>query len=335
VVTVWLVWALARTAGLPPSVSLVATAMYAVEPLAIVFTARILAETLFTCVIAALSLALARWVRRGRRTDILAAGLLLAFGALVRPVLYYAPPVLALVVLAMAVRRKPLRPALVDALLLLGIAALPIAAWRVRNAEIAGYDAFSGIADVNLRFYRAASLVARRTHTSREAVVATWGGYAFLDSLTASGYSARGHERSERLKALRAAAIPILAHDPVAVAQDAVRGGALTLAGPGGAEWVAVLGLTDSRPLLLTAALAAYLLLLWSAVALGAWLGWRELGALVPTLVLGTYLILISAGPEGYSRFRHPIMPTLCIVGALGLVRLRASVERPAEGPQS
>jgi 4-amino-4-deoxy-L-arabinose transferase-like glycosyltransferase len=335
VFTVWLVWVLARTAGLGESVALGAAALYCVEPLAVVFTARLLTETLFTCVVVALSLTLTRWAGGGKRTDLVAAGALLALGALVRPVLYYAPPVVTVVIIVMQLRRGSWRRAIVDGLLVFGVAAVPIAAWRARNASVAGYDGFSGVTDLSLRFYLAAGVVARRTHTTREAVQAAWGANSLFDSLTATEYYARGRELGQRLKGFRAAALPIVMHDPVSVAKDAARGGLMTLLGPGPAEWQNVLGLPRGRHLVLTTCLTALLALFWGLVALGVWRGWNELGALVPAFVLAAYLVGISALPEGYSRFRHPVMPVLCLVGARGFVRRRASatgteVERPA-----
>jgi hypothetical protein len=32
------------------------------------------------------------------------------------------------------------------------------------------------------------------------------------------------------------------------------------------------------------------------------------------------YLLVLSSGPEAYSRFRLPIMPALCVMAAAGLI---------------
>ena len=36
------------------------------------------------------------------------------------------------------------------------------------------------------------------------------------------------------------------------------------------------------------------------------------------------YLMAISAGPQSHSRFRHPIMPFLCILAGIGMTRQKA-----------
>jgi hypothetical protein len=301
-------------------VGLTAASLYAVEPLAVVFTARILSETLFTFGVAWLCVILVRWWIKRTQSDLLAAGTLLGFGALVRPILYYAPVILALVVFGKTIRQSSWRGALLNGLLLIGTAAVVLTAWRLRNDQVAGYDGFSGIADLNLRFFRAASVVARRTNVSRESVAAAWGSETVFDSLTSTDYLLRGRELSERLKSFRAAAIPILRHHPMLVAQDAGKGAITTLVGPGTSEWASVLGLTDHLSgSMLTAALALFLAIVWGFAGLGAWWGHRRLKPLVPGLILALYLIAISAGPESYSRFRAPVMPVLCVVAALGL----------------
>jgi hypothetical protein len=86
-----------------------------------------------------------------------------------------------------------------------------------------------------------------------------------------------------------------------------------------------VLGMLRSSPLVfwtqlaLFALLAAYYLLalrgLFSRSCGGAW----EKIALVSIMA---YFIAISGGPHGYSRFRHPVMPFLCVLAACGFQAL-------------
>jgi uncharacterized membrane protein HdeD (DUF308 family) len=75
----------------------------------------------------------------------------------------------------------------------------------------------------------------------------------------------------------------------------------------------------------------------WSTVAFGILLGAYYLLALVglmsrrfssgaTALLVATaiYFVLISGGPASLSRFRHPVMPIVCLFAAAGIVDLRS-----------
>ena len=46
------------------------------------------------------------------------------------------------------------------------------------------------------------------------------------------------------------------------------------------------------------------------------------------------YLALVSGGVTGYSRFRHPIMPFLCVLAADGLTRILTRLRGIVVGPK-
>ena len=86
-----------------------------------------------------------------------------------------------------------------------------------------------------------------------------------------------------------------------------------------------VLGLVRGNPLVfwtqlaLFALLAAYYVLallgLFRRSRAGVW----ERIALVAVIA---YFVAVSGGPHGYSRFRHPAMPFLCVLAGFGLYSL-------------
>jgi len=86
-----------------------------------------------------------------------------------------------------------------------------------------------------------------------------------------------------------------------------------------------VLGLLRDNPLVFWTQLTLFLLV--AAYYLLAVLGllgrhcpgfWAK-AALVAVIL---YFLAISGGPQGYSRFRHPVMPLLCVLAGCGLYRL-------------
>ncbi len=67
-----------------------------------------------------------------------------------------------------------------------------------------------------------------------------------------------------------------------------------------------------------------------SVFALGVFRVWRT-RTLVAMVLLGAvaYFLVVSGGPIGYSRFRHPMMPMICIFAGVGLVSERRSGHGP------
>ena len=66
----------------------------------------------------------------------------------------------------------------------------------------------------------------------------------------------------------------------------------------------------------------------------GSCLSTRESGTGTAVLVLtAAYVILVSSGPEAYSRFRMPVMPIFCVLAAGGyLCRLESRFGEREEG---
>ena len=164
--TVLLVWRLARAVFAEERVALLAAWLFAFEPISIIYSVRLLPETLFLALLV-LSLERMAVFLRDRSLWVLAqAGLGLAAATFVRPVSYYLPAALALglfVVLARVPGLPPQRqrpvagdPGLrwkAPAVLLLSV--LPwIAAWQLRNQIETGFGGFSSIVARNLYFYQ-------------------------------------------------------------------------------------------------------------------------------------------------------------------------------------
>jgi hypothetical protein len=42
----------------------------------------------------------------------------------------------------------------------------------------------------------------------------------------------------------------------------------------------------------------------------------------IALVALMAYFVAVSGGPHGYSRFRHPAMPFLCVLAGFGLYSL-------------
>jgi hypothetical protein len=94
-------------------------------------------------------------------------------------------------------------------------------------------------------------------------------------------------------------------------------------------ETLAILTTENARVILWLAILGGYWLLFLTVASIGA-IRLRRLPALtqhlgLTTAVVYVYLLLASGGYFGQARFRHPLMPILCIVAAVGVQGLRDS----------
>ncbi len=323
---------LALGLGASPRVALVAAAMYAVEPSSTIYVSKILTETVFTALVTVMIIAFTCWVRGGGSRYLVASGICLAAGCYVRPILYYAPVLLAVVGVVAWRRHGSKRRTLAHMALFLIVAVTPLAVWQARNAVVAGYDGFAAITDVNLMEYRAAGAIARRSGEPIAAVQLRirreWNAD---DSLTATGRVARGHERATKYYGMRARATEIIRKDPAAIAADAIAGAARTIFGRDTSEWSALFGAKRGSPgwqvvrLVLTALWLPMLALGVLGLARGKW----DVYTLLPTLVLSCYLVTVAAGPEAYSRFRLAIVPTISVLAACGAISLWSRRPRP------
>jgi hypothetical protein len=152
---------------------------------------------------------------------------------------------------------------------------------------------------------------------------------------------------ADRFRYMRREAIEVLRHNPGTYLVIHISGIAPLLLGGGASECIQLLGLDNGTQdrvdrqfnglvgyiwnlLLHHADLFCYNVLL-SGVAV-AFLGAAALGLLsrqtprgISTLLLlcvGSYFVVLSAGPSGRPRYRHPVMPIACLFAAAGLARL-------------
>ena len=102
VASIALVYFLAWELTANSTAALIASALAALEPLSIIFTVRLLPETLFTFLILASLWLLLRYLRTSSTLALVATALMLAAATFVRPISYYLPPAIALLLMGRA-----------------------------------------------------------------------------------------------------------------------------------------------------------------------------------------------------------------------------------------
>ena len=51
--------------------------------------------------------------------------------------------------------------------------------------------------------------------------------------------------------------------------------------------------------------------------------------AVIAVVLTVAYYVCIAGGPMGYSRYRHPVMPIICVLSAYGLSLIQAHLANP------
>jgi 4-amino-4-deoxy-L-arabinose transferase-like glycosyltransferase len=297
----------------------------------------LLTEALFTALVAAAVAAAASLVRGDRPSGPRAAllGTLLAGAALTRPIgLFIAIPFgLWLVHSARALgwRRAP-------AAAIAAAVALPwivlVGGWQLRNrAEVGAYVASDGPAKF-LYMTRGADIVAHRD------------GISYEEARTRLWHSIEERESREgvpRERLYLRAGLALAARHPFLFLETQVRELPSLMLGTGAAGVSQALGIDSaSDPVrrwargLLAGAAALHLLLVYAGAAAGLRGAGREPTAARLTLllmaILTCYFVILSTGPQAYSRFRVPFMPLLAMAAGRGLTS-RAADAGPEDPP--
>lgn len=323
--TSWLVYRLVLDLGGDESASLRCGLLCAVEPVQLAWGARIMPEALLTLLVTLCAFAFLKDLRAPALRWLVATASAAAAAAYVKPIAVFLPLAIGGLAVALSASALGRRRALGRAALLVGVAAALLAPWVVRNALVADYPGFSTKLDRVIAF-RAPSLIATATEgrsfeeTRRE----LWQRYE------------RGRPfEAEALAAARRRGLLALLEKPGPFVFGHVRGMLRTLIYPGAMPFLELLGhdvleassrvFADSSVFPVDAVRRADPLVLWTAsLLLPLQLAYVVLAAMafagkknqpesrlaLAGLVL--YFLLLSGGPWGQSRFRHPIMPLLC-----------------------
>jgi hypothetical protein len=280
-----------------PVEAMVALALLGFDTALLASAGLLMTEALFVFVMQAGVLALLIAMRRGSAAIAAAAGLLIGFAPLVRPIaVAVALPLIVIAAMHSRVRRVAVAFAL-PALILPSL-------WVARNDRAAGVPTLSTVADANMLYWRAAGTLAMSERPVNE-----------------SDYQRRFFAIQARMRSdPDADARAIIAAHPMAFLRSAVNGDLHLLFDPA-PDLPMRLG-WPGRELLL-----GLLLVLRVAIVIAAIIGlarlWRSDRALA--LVCGSliaYFLALSAGPEANFlsiRFRAPIVPFEAMAAAFAV----------------
>ncbi len=341
-------------AGRPASV---AAALYALNPLCILYSSTLMSDVLFVGLCIG---AFFWWMRAmtapspGRRAAIGygLSSLTMGLATLVRPVaLYVLVPMLAFVLIA---HRRDGRHAVAYAgVYLLGFT-LALSPWLWRNHQEFGRWALSTSGDYNLlRLYVAPMEAARRqqdVNTVRAALM-----QEAEARLEADGLPAETLTPFDRFAYCRRVAVDYIRARPGSFARSTALGLVHTLTSLNTSTYAETLGrrgtvvelkgqpvgvglvgafLQRKSPteLVVAALVAPYMLLCYATAVVGAVVAWRrhpQLRLLAACALLAAYFILVT-GAAGLARFKMPAIPFYLAFSGIGLTVVLERLKRPS-----
>jgi hypothetical protein len=332
----------------------IAAWLYAVEPVSIVYTARILPETLFTFLLLAVIERLVAFFRGGRLTTLAIAAILLASATYVRPISYY---LVFLLAMALAVYQIKRNASWWKAPCILLIGTLPlIGLWQVRNKLETGYSGFSSIVEKNLYFYQSAEVSAEVEHIPLGEEQKHLG-YPNETSYLVAHPEQRDWPPVKRLQYMKSQSLGILSAHPVLYLRTHITGVGIVAFTPCAADLLQLLGafpsnasmphrvvnegiFTAIRRIVLShpwqaaimVVMEAFLLLLYRCAIRGSFYGQGNKAIVLTLIGIALYLLFISGGAQAVGRYRLPVMPELCILAAGALCVPRSKQKRSPLG---
>jgi hypothetical protein len=330
-------------------IALIAATLYAIEPLSILFTSLLAPETLFTAVVMVGVYYLVRYLKKQSPADLLASGSALAASVYVRPIGLFLPVTIAAGLAAWAVvtAQQNKHRLIVHAIAFVIVSFALTGLWQLRNEAETDYSGFSAIASDNMYFILAASVLAAEQHVSY---------YGMRDRLGYQNPRAYLHDHPEqktwsvaqRTSYLDRAAEHILLDNSLTYAWIYFDGILRGTFDPGSTEFLRFFDLYPKEGGLLTVevdkgriatikALYANPLLFWSTALMVPVLLTYLSSACVtlcsrvildPSILavslIVAYYMAIAGGPGDWGRFRHPVMPIICVLAGYGLYAVRS-----------
>ncbi|MFQ5901745.1 MAG: ArnT family glycosyltransferase [Thermodesulfobacteriota bacterium] len=342
--TVYLIFRIALLLFKRVEIAMFCSVMYAVEPLSVLYAGKLLTESLFTSAITLFLYCLLKYLKDRAIYPLLVSSIALAASVYIRPISYFLPVFITgiLLVWIFTKMQRDTRLILHVCVFLLLSSGL-IGLWQLRNKIETGYSGFSAITDINLYFYQGASVLAAKQGISYYEMQDRMG-YHDTETYLSNHPDQVEWSQNKKYEYMRKEGIKIVINNPFVYSTIHLKGMFRTLFDPGAIEYLkmfrlypesggllgviidkglvrTLIHLIRERPLIfwsnLLLGLIAALYLLLGLIALLS-KNFTNNMPMITVLSVGTYFLIMSGGPNSLARFRHPIMPIICILAGYG-----------------
>jgi hypothetical protein len=326
VLIVIVTWRIARQLFGDDRVAGICAIVVAVEPTMLIWSLKVMPETLFT-------LCLVLFAYAAIREKPIAAAFALCAAVYVKPIAWP----LVLIVPLVAVWFHPKR-----ALIFLATSLALLAPWHIRNYVTAGYAGFSSLMDRSIYISAGGSVAARQQGVP----------FAEMRRQLIARDDARAGDPA-RFQTMRREGASRMASDPFGWATTHVSGMFRTLFEPGAAEYARTFGLYSkggqaaivdggftafarAHPILIAVSIVWALVLLplvllpiVAAIRLRGRVPAESRLAFGLFALITIYLVVAGGGVPGYHRFRVPAVPFLVLMSAFAYTGRRCSFPSP------
>ena len=322
--------------------ALCAAGLYAVEPLSVIYTNLLMSETLFATTLMCFVYFFLKYLKSQDWKTLFVSAFFSAVCVYVRPISYFLVVFLVIFLLAGTLIWRSLnRKKVAQLLSFLLISYLLLLPWQIRNANYTGNLSFSGVSSDDLYFFTGSTVLAQINKVPYEEQREQMA-YASAELYLKPHPDGREWTEHEVRRWRSSEALNIITSYPLAYFKMLSLSVIWTVGGPGVGSWLEVFKINQDTigkgrfateddklyylrlsklsyfgSIFLASVLAVYWLM---AVVGGFKIYKRETWALIVLILVGAYFVVVPAILAiGYSRFRHPVLPIVCILGGYGL----------------
>lgn len=174
--TIFLIYKIALAIWGESKIATFCALLYAVEPVSILCQTLLMPETLFTALITLFIYLLIKYFDRKSWQLLLCAAITLAASIYVRPIAYYLPFLVAVILLIGSLRNfQKNKILIIHAFVFFLVAMGSVGIWQIRNYIKTGYSGFSAISDYNLYCYNGLSVLAKQQKITYEEMAEQFG----------------------------------------------------------------------------------------------------------------------------------------------------------------
>jgi hypothetical protein len=323
--------------------SLLSAFLYAIEPLSIIYSLRLMSESLFVFLLLISLYYFILYLKYNRLWSLIVSSIILAATVYVRPISYFLPLGLSIILLYNLTKVRQKKSLFVHIIIYFTITYGIVGLWQIRNKILAGYSGFSAVTDVNLYLYQGAAVLASKENVPIENIRKQ------MNDLLANETDNQLYSQSNKYLYMREKGLNIIQDNLLLYTKIHIRGMINILFSPGALDLLALFNISPKSSLLGDALLnkgftiLPHILIKFinnekaiiviSTLLFGCMLIIYLISGLISfyfnnnliniqiiTLIfIVIYFLLISGGPIANCRFRHPIMPLISILSAQGL----------------
>jgi Dolichyl-phosphate-mannose-protein mannosyltransferase len=327
--------------------------LYALEPISIVMSVKIMSETLFTSLLITFLYYFINYLVTNdlqfKNKNLIKSAFFLATTIYVRPITYYLPFLIVIFIIILGIKKQQqTRKLILHGLLFLIISMTPAYLWQLRNYVQTGYAGISSVKEFNLYFWHGSAILTATQNIERGE------SYQKLEQKLNQKFTPEEMQDKKKLyQYLQQEALELIRKNPWIYLNLRFNGTSILLFHSNPLPYLSLFKVVDVRSSLsnlddcmtvfyqkgFLAFIIVYFQKMQRVVIL-TWIGLQIISfiylalafrgflsskrpnnlPIIFSLSVAVYLLVVAGGPEALiSRYRHPIMPMICILAGFGL----------------